>query len=259
MSTGEIFANPTVQQVIFELRFPNLFFLESKIGEYQLKIMDLFPNSQLVHHQRLWITPFQGSPIQNQPAGPEPPQTAQHEKIWRFQTSDNTTTLDIRTSSLHIVSEKYKTYDNEGSEEKFRDMLRYTVEPFLGLMSLPKILRIGLRYIDLCPWPEYSTLRFKEYYNSAFPVHRFSIEEMTVYDFAAIISKDQYKLRYAENLTIENDKPKYILDFDGSAEMVSAADWLKVTDDLHSLISCEYEKTIKEPIKEIMRKNPKEA
>jgi hypothetical protein len=41
MAIEEVFPNPTVKQVAFEIRFPNLFYLESKIGELQVKIMEL--------------------------------------------------------------------------------------------------------------------------------------------------------------------------------------------------------------------------
>ena len=35
---GEIYPNPTVKRVIFQARFPNLFYLESKIGDLQLLV-----------------------------------------------------------------------------------------------------------------------------------------------------------------------------------------------------------------------------
>lgn len=38
MPINEVFVNPTVKQVIFQVKFPNLFFIESKIGDIQLKI-----------------------------------------------------------------------------------------------------------------------------------------------------------------------------------------------------------------------------
>ena len=44
----EIFSNPTVKKVIFQIRFPNLFFIENKIGDFQLKIMGMFPESKLI-------------------------------------------------------------------------------------------------------------------------------------------------------------------------------------------------------------------
>ena len=48
MSINEIFPKPTVTQVIFQIRFPNLFFIENKIGDLQLKIMKEFPHSKLI-------------------------------------------------------------------------------------------------------------------------------------------------------------------------------------------------------------------
>ena len=46
---------------------------------------------------------------------------------------------------------------------------------------------------------------------------------------------------------------KLILDFDGFAMSIKARDYLTVTDGLHSIISDEYERTIKEPVKQYMR------
>jgi len=39
MAIAEIFPNPTVKSVFFEVRFPNLFYLEAKIGDLQLKVL----------------------------------------------------------------------------------------------------------------------------------------------------------------------------------------------------------------------------
>lgn len=256
MSTGEIFVNPTVQQVFFEIRFPNLFFIESKIGEFQLQIMEKFPISQLIHSQNLLFANIQAANPQAQPAAPDQGSLPQIEKNWRFQTEDASTTLNISTSSLHITSSKYKTYNNEGATEKFRDILQYAINPFLKITSLPKLLRVGLRYIDLCPFPGYSTEQFLSYYNSAYPTRRFSIEETSVFDFATIIVRGDQKLRYAESLSIENNKPKFTMDFDGSAEMITSTEWLNTTDSLYQLIATEYKKTILEPVKQIMRTNP---
>jgi hypothetical protein len=47
MVIKEIFPNPTVKQVIFQIRFPNLFYIENKIGDFQLKIMKEFPKSAI--------------------------------------------------------------------------------------------------------------------------------------------------------------------------------------------------------------------
>ena len=55
MAIDEVFQNPTVKQVIFQIRFPNLFYMESRIGDYQLKIMNDFPESSLLHRRGVLI------------------------------------------------------------------------------------------------------------------------------------------------------------------------------------------------------------
>ena len=47
MTINEVFPNPTVKLVAFEIKYPNLFFLESKIGDLQIEIMEQFPESAL--------------------------------------------------------------------------------------------------------------------------------------------------------------------------------------------------------------------
>jgi hypothetical protein len=43
------------------------------------------------------------------------------------------------------------------------------------------------------------------------------------------------------------------MDFDGFAKNIESQNYLEVTDQLHSIISEEYENSIKEPIKKYMR------
>jgi hypothetical protein len=53
MPLAEVFRNPTVKQVAFEIKFPNLFFIESKIGDLQMIIMDKFPESALLFQRQI--------------------------------------------------------------------------------------------------------------------------------------------------------------------------------------------------------------
>jgi len=55
MAITEVFKNPTVKQVIFQIRYPNLFFLESKIGELQMEIIDKFPESALMFRRHVLL------------------------------------------------------------------------------------------------------------------------------------------------------------------------------------------------------------
>ena len=67
-----------------------------------------------------------------------------------------------------------------------------------------------------------------------------------------------YHLNYAESLREKKGEYILILDFDGFAMDIKPEDYLKVTDDLHEIISKEFYKTIKEPVKEYMRKKKEE-
>ena len=55
MVINEIFPNPTVKTVVFQIRYPNLFYIENKIGEIQLKLMKEFPESALLYRQRILL------------------------------------------------------------------------------------------------------------------------------------------------------------------------------------------------------------
>ena len=48
MSLNEVFPNPLVKTVAFQIVFPSLFFLERRIGDFQVTIMKQFPTSHLL-------------------------------------------------------------------------------------------------------------------------------------------------------------------------------------------------------------------
>ena len=60
-------------------------------------------------------------------------------------------------------------------------------------------------------------------------------------------------MKYIETLQKRGDEHKLILDFDGFANDVSSEECLAVSDELHSIIEEEYERTIKDPVYEYMR------
>ena len=255
MVIDEVFINPTVKQVVFQITFPNLFYIESKIGELQLKIMKEFPESMLLHRMQFaWadvgpqvkLTEIE-SKLEREPAG---------QKVWQFKSPKNFV-LNMQSNSLDITSNYHKTYNLEGGE-KFRDIIKLVLDRFYEVISLPIINRVGLRYIDECPIPSKDNATFTSYYNSAFPIKRFNLTDATEMDFKTVIKKKDYNLRYVESLQKVNEEYKLILDFDGFALNVDPKNCIEVTDNLHKLISEEYSKTIRAPVKEYMRK-PKEA
>lgn len=246
MPIQEIFPKPTVKQVIFQIRFPNLFYLESRIGEFQLKVMKEFPESALLFRRQVVFADV----------GPESkleniPQDADGKKIWQFK-SPKKFELSVLSNSLDITSMYHKTYNLDGSD-KFRDIINYVLKAFFEIMQVPIITRIGLRYIDECPIPAKNNETFRNYYNSVFPLDRFKLDDSDQMLFQATVKRDKYYLRYVEKLLVIDNNYKLILDFDGSAVDIDPENCLKVTDDLHNIILTEFETTIRDPVYELMR------
>lgn len=247
MRTKEIFPYPTVKEVIFQIRFPNLFYIEDKIGELQLRIMKEFPNSSLLFRRQAFFVD----------AGPEAKERnikfdeEKGAKIWQFE-SPKKYKLNVLSNSLDISSNYHKSYDL-GEGDKFRDIIGFTVNNFLEIIRLPLITRIGLRYIDECPIPEKRNEKFLSYYGSTFPLSRFNIEDAIEMEFVTRTIKENYFLRYGESLKIVEGSYKLILDFDAYAENISPEIYLSTTDDLHNIISEEFFNTVKEPVRNYMR------
>lgn len=251
MAIDEVFPNPTVKQVVFQIIFPNLFYMENIIGQFQLDIIEQFPDSALLHRRQFaWadvgpdvkLTEIE-SKLEKEPTG---------QKIWQFKSPKNFQ-LNVMTNSLDITSSYHKTYNLEGGE-KFRDTIELVLSKFFKVVSFPMLNRIGLRYVDECPIPSKENPTFREYYNSSLPLNRFDLADAEQMDFRVMVKKGNYYLHYVESVQKVKDEYKLILDFDGSATNVNPKDCLSVTDDLHQLISDEYARTIKEPVKEYMRK-----
>ncbi len=247
MPLTEVFPNPTVKQVIFQITFPNLFYLESKIGDIQLAIMERFPNSAVAYRRLV----FGDLSPDTKPA--DLPKSEQGSTIWQFSSERKDVNLHITTSSLDMVSTSHKTYDLNGGGDKFRDIIEFVVGKFLKLVSIPMINRIGLRYVDECPLPKKDTVTLLNYYNSVLPVQRFPLEDAVEMVAKATVSRKDHQLSYTEVLVKTADSHKLLLDFDGFANNVRADMYLTILDQLHLTISAEFERTIKEPVYEYMR------
>ncbi len=250
MPINEIFPNPTVKQVIFQITFPNLFYIENKIGDIQLKIMDKYPKSALLFQRQLVLVNFGPEmKLEDLPINAEKGM----KKIWQF-VSENNVKLNITSDSLDINSEYHKTYNLVGGD-KFRDIISFTLGHFFEVTKIPFINRIGLRYVDECPIPAKNNEVFKSYYNSTFPLDRYNLADADEMLFKTKVKRGEYFFRYVESLELRDNVYKLILDFDGFAEKIKSEDCLTVTDKLHDIILGEYEDKIKEPVKQYMR-NP---
>jgi len=251
MVIDEVFPNPTVKQVVFQIRFPNLFYMERKIGDLQLKIMKEFPKSSLLFRRQVV---FVDVGPQGKVEVPPNFDTEFGKKIWQFR-SDKNSTLSVLTDSLDITSEFHKTYAGN-DPNKFRDVIEFVLQNFFEVTSIPIINRVGLRYIDECPLPSKDNETFKSWYTSVFPVNRFNIADSNEMHFRTTVKRGDFYLTYAETLRRIRDEYKLILDFDGFARTISSEKCLEITDKLHETISAEYEATIKEPVYKYMRQAP---
>jgi uncharacterized protein (TIGR04255 family) len=247
MVIKEIYPNPTVKQKIFEIRFTDLFYIENKIGDLQLKVMSQFPNSQLIFQRQFIIV---GKKIEEEVKTPSPEEFGK--KIWVFK-SDKDYQFNVTSKSLSITSSFHKTYNLEGGN-KFKDTIKFVIDNFLSTVAIPTFDRIGLRYIDECPLPSKDNDTIKSYYNSAYPVERFNLANTEEMIFRTVEKKDDLNMIYMEELRKIGNDYKLILDFDGFALKVPANNYLEITDRLHDLISNLYEQTIKEPVYQYMHK-----
>lgn len=251
MAIDEVFKNPTVKQVIFQIRFPHLFYIENRIAELQLKIMKEFTESQL-RYKKIFSFGEAGPDVNVAEIEKNIREGESGQKMWTFRSPKNYE-LNIQSNSLDITSKCHKTY-NLGDENKFRDVIDSVLGHFFEIVSVPLISRIGLRYIDECPIESKSSESFRSYYNSVLPLDRFNMVNALVMNFRVVTKLDKHFLMYAESLMEKEGKYILVLDFDGYAESIEPKDCMSVTDELHALISEEFEKTIKEPVKAYMRK-----
>jgi len=254
MPEHEIYARPTVNQVIFQIRFPNLFYIATKIGDFQLKIMERFPESKLLQQRGIVIAEL--GPEASLRDLPEPPSHVGLQTIWQFCSPEGVK-LGVTSNSLDLSSSQHKTYNAPGPHPRFRDAIEFATNHFLGLTEIPVISRIGLRYIDNCLLPELNNNAFSAYYNTTFPLKRYPISDATEMNFATRVRRGSYSLRFAESFVAEPSPARLTLDFDGSAENLKAENYLQTADALHDLVHDEYERFIRDPVRETMRK-PKE-
>ena len=242
----------------FYIRFSNLFMIENKIGEYQTRLMDKFPDSSFTVRRELIfadIRPeFKFEEI-------KPQETKGGRRIWKFKSNDKYE-LNILTNALDITSKKHKSYRGNNNNEGFRDLIKYTVDHFLELIPIKTFKRIGLRYIDYSPIPALDSETFTKWYNTAFRLDRFNLDQVgSMFFEAQNVNRGKYAFTYRERFApekiegLEESEKQYILDFDGYAGNIPSEKYLDVLDDLRDLIHHEWENTIKQPVKDWMDKD----
>jgi len=247
MAINKVFKNPTVKKVIFQIQFPNLFYLESKIPDLQLEIMREFPESALIVKQPLVLFDSNNKiEVDNQETS-----NIVTQKIWEFKNNKGYV-LAISSNSLSIVSTIHKTY-NSDHDVKFRDTINFCLIAFEKYIKLPFVTRIGLRYIDECPLFEITTENYSASFNTALSLSKFPIEELEQMHINIVKKYTEIKIRYQEYFNNSNNDLKSImLDFDAFATNINYEDCLSTTDKLHDIIETNFISTIKQPIIDFM-------
>jgi len=251
MTINEVFPNPTLKQVIFQIRYPSLFYIENRIGDLQIKIMQEFPESALAFRRQIVFADV-GPGVKLDDIA-DKLSLEPTNKLWQFRSARGYE-LNVLNDSLDISSQFHKTYNNPSAENRFRDVIQFVLESFLEVTKIPLITRVGLRYIDECPVPANNNEAFLSYYATSFPLARFNLATAREMQFIAVVKTGERFLRYAEKYRLVDGQPNLTLDFDGFAESVPPDECLRVTDELHALILSEYERTIKEPVYQYMRR-----
>ncbi len=247
----EIFDNPTIQSVTLEIRFPALFYIESKIGDFQKAIFDKFPASALLSRKSInfFVAGQQVKAEDINKANQAPTADAM---IWEFKSEDNYT-LHVINNSITISSTVHKTYNNEGGE-KFREMIIFAIGKFIEIVSIPRIDRIGLRYINTCPFPTGGEEEFNKYYKIGMPFSRFPLSKIQQSNFTIVSNiKDNYTLRFTEAINSLVNPKQVLLDYDASKTNITPDKYLETADALHEIISEEFEKSIGEGLINYMK------
>ena len=251
MPLGEVFPNPFVKKVLFQITFPNLFFLPNRIGEFQIKIMKQFPTSQLLIRRSMVFVDATDQETEEQlpKLHKQPEETS---RVWQF-VSDSGITLDVATGSLSLSSDNHRGY------EPLRQTIEFVCRVFLELTEIPLVNRIGLRYINECPISGSTNEEFQKYYNSTFPLTRFALQDSVEMQCKVAVSRPPHILRLIETLRRRGDRCSLMLDIDAWSEGIDSSVVLDITDALHETIQSEFRTTIKEPALALMRQTPEVA
>ncbi|MGD0342631.1 MAG: TIGR04255 family protein [Bacteroidales bacterium] len=250
MAINEVFPNSLVKKVLFQIKYPTLFYIEDRIGDFQVRVMEHLPESTLLYRKQVLFADF--LPNKDHPEFPIKQSETQGDKVWQFKNQN--VVVNITSSSLDVSSDTHKTYNNPGAPLRFRDILVAVLNNFFEVVKIPIILRMGLRYVNEIKEPELTRDTYNDFINTSINTDQIQIPSVQSLDFAATLKKDKYSLNLAERIKPFNDAISCILDFDAFALNVKVEECFNTIDDLHEIISNQFESIIKEPVYTIMRK-----
>ena len=244
----EIFLRPFVSHVIFELKFSNLFYIEDRIGDFQVKILEKYEESSLLFRRNFLVGDV--GPDFNLADAVEK-NSQESKKIWQF--SNEISKLNITSNSLDLSTKSYKNYRSSG-DDSFRSLIDFVVEKFLEVTEIPKVSRLGLRYVNLCKIQDMNTQNFNDWYKTSLPIERFKLQDIDDMSFKTDVKINNDKMIYQEGIKKIKNEWKYVLDLDGYIENIDSSLVMETADRLHSEIYTEFNKNMKEPALDYMRR-----
>lgn len=222
-------------EVAFEARFPILFFIPKRLGEFQELIIEEFDKSSEIKFQNISIQPNQE------------PEFAM-DQAWEFAHKDGDPVIRLFKDKIVIFSKLYTSY--EGSSGKsYKNCINYSLEKFNQIFKINKFTRIGLRYINTFDVEEESTDWLKSYFHPLYNLEKYPIQDTLEFKFALRIKREKANL-VIQSGYIRKDGLKYILDFDAYKEECRTIDFPNALDDLHASIKSEFDSLITEEMKE---------
>ncbi len=236
----EVFRQSPLSQVIFEARFPILFSIPQKIGDFQLSVMDAFDKSKELKTQDIKLSPD------------EKPEFVGSDIVWEFSHRDRDLTIRLFRNKIVVFSKAYKRYDSK-KQKSFRPNIQYAVEKFLHLFQIRIFSRIGLRYINKCEIEDLSNDWFKKFFKQTFDIDKYPWENILEQRVILRFKKDSQKLLFQSGLIEEEGIKKYLLDFDAYQENCEVRQYLEITDTLHEIILTEFHSLITDEYRNKLR------
>lgn len=250
MKKNIIYADPSVKEVIFQVRFPQLFFIEGKIGDFQLAIMEKFPKSELLIQQQVTIGFVPAKQSDTIDPNIPPPLTL---KSWSFD-SEKGVKVVLSFDTLSIISNNYKSFSSSAhADDNFRNIIVFVVDAFFKTVgALPLFTRIGLRYINACNDIKKTTKAFVELFNTRLPTSCFPVEESEELSFSGVVNRKNAMLIYKEKTTAKKGVIDLVFDFDAFKNNINASNYQKELDALYEVIAQEFDSVITKKMKSKM-------
>jgi uncharacterized protein (TIGR04255 family) len=248
----EILARPTVQTVITEFRFPHLLVIEQKLPDIQLALLERFPELRIQFEFNVLI----GDPTRL--AAPEnlPPQVRQQvtepTKYWEFDSKQGEV-LRIKTNSISLSSTAHKTY-NHGTGKRFRELVEFVSSRVFGIVKVPFFERVGLRYIDVCPFKKEDS-DFRRWYAVKFPIDRYPLSTVEEMFLATRAKVGESSIFHQAAIRKTDQGDKFFLDYDAYQSGVASDKLLQTLDSLHDVIIVAFGEDITSDFLNYMRGN----